>query len=108
MPPTRILPALLLLGLSARLLALQARAEEPATSDSVLDEESRRTWMVRIARMEGASVDVEEAARAVADTARQISESGRVSDVALLSGRADLLRRKVISATLAADVLDDK
>lgn len=108
MPPTRILPALLLLGLSAGLLALQARAEEPATSDSVLDEESRRTWMVRIARMEGASVDVEEAARAVADTARAISESGKIGDVALLSGRADQLKRKVISATLAADVLDDK
>jgi len=104
--PRVLLP--LLMALAVSLLALQARAQDPAPVDSVLDEEARRSWMVRIARMEGASVDVEEAARAVADTARQISESGKVSDVALLSGRAEVLHRKVISATLAADVLDDK
>ena len=58
--------------------------------------------------MLAAQLGMEEAARAVADTARTISESGKISDVALLSGRADQLKRKVISATLAADVLDDK
>ena len=105
----RVLSILLTLAVGVGAVVVQAHAQEPApTSDSVLDEEARRTWMVRIARMEGASVDVEEAARAVADTARKISDSGRISDVALLSGRADQLKRKVISATLAADVLDDK
>ena len=32
---------------------------------------------------------------------------GRVQDVALLSGQARQLQRKVISASLAADVLDE-
>ena len=71
----------------------------------MLDPDARATWMLRVARMEGASVDVEEAARAVADTARGIAEAGRVQDVALLSGRARELERKVASAGLAADVL---
>jgi len=101
--------ALVLLPLLAA-VALQAHAEEPAPTapDSVLDPDTRSVWMVRIARMEGASVDVEEAARAVADTAQKIAESGQVSDVALLSGRAAALNRKVISATLASSVLDER
>ncbi len=93
----------LLLGAGPRALA----QDPPVAASSVLDEATRATWMVRIARMEGASVDVEEAARAVAQAARGIAASGEARDVAVLSGSAAELRRKVISATLAAQVLTE-
>lgn len=111
---TVILSIVMLAGLG---LALTAVADDPpptapdvASADapaSVLDADTRATWMVRVARMEGASVDVEEAAAAVAATAQSIADAGRVQDVALLSGQAQQLKRKVISASLAADVLDE-
>lgn len=109
---TVILSAAMLAGLG---LALTAVADDPpptapasaAAPASVLDADTRATWMVRVARMEGASVDVEEAAAAVAATAQSIADAGRVQDVALLSGQAQQLKRKVISASLAADVLDE-
>ena len=113
---TVILSAAMLAGLG---LALTAVADDPPPTTpapavapveapaSVLDADTRATWMVRVARMEGASVDVEEAAAAVAATAQSIADAGRVQDVALLSGQAQQLKRKVISASLAADVLDE-
>lgn len=109
---TVILSAAMLAGLG---LALTAVADDPPPGTpapavapaSVLDADTRATWMVRVARMEGASVDVEEAAAAVAATAQSIADAGRVQDVALLSGQAQQLKRKVISASLAADVLDE-
>lgn len=82
--------------------------EPPVPATSAIDEDTRATWMVRIARMEGATVDIEEAAATVAATAKAIAEAGRVQDVALLSGQARQLERKVISAGMAADVLDDR
>jgi|GEM_PF-3210937 len=81
--------------------------DPPPIEDAAIDEDTRAAWMVRVARMEGASVDVEEAAAMVAATAQSIADAGRVQDVALLSGQAQQLRRKVISATLAAEVLDE-
>ena len=87
-------------------LAPAAVADDP-TPDAALDADTRAVWMVRVARMEGASVDVEEAAAALAATAQSIADAGRVQDVALLSGQAELLKRKVISASLASEVLDD-
>lgn len=94
----------------AALLALAPTAlaqDPPPAESSVLDADTRAAWMVRIARMEGASVDVEEAAAAVAATAQSIADAGRLQDVALLSGQTRELERKVISATLAAQVLDE-
>lgn len=86
-----------------------AVAQEPAPSSaSAIDDDTRATWMVRIARMEGATVDIEEAAAAVAATAQSIADAGRVQDVALLSGQARELQRKVISASMAANVLDER
>ena len=94
-------------------LAPAAVAQEPAPipeaadTESAIDPELRRLWLRKIARMEGASVDVEEAAAALAATAQSIADAGRVQDVALLSHQAHELRRKVISAGMAADVLDE-
>ncbi len=115
---TLLLIAALVVSATGLLLASTAVANDPepavapaaapaAAPVSVLDPDTRATWMVRIARMEGASVDVEEAAAAVAATAQSIADAGRVQDVALLSGQAEQLKRKVISATLASEVLDD-
>lgn len=99
----RLVPAAALLVLAPTAVA----QDPPPTEASVLDEDARAAWMVRIARMEGASVDVEEAAAAVAATAQSIADAGRVQDIALLSGQARELERKVISASLAAQVLDE-
>jgi hypothetical protein len=94
--------------LSSLLLSPVAVAQDPPPiTDSVLDDDTRAAWMVKVARMEGASVDVEEAAAALAVTAQAIADAGRVQDVALLSGQAEALKRKVISASLAAEVLDE-
>jgi len=95
----------------ATLLALSpaAVAQAPPPAETVaIDEETRATWMVRIARMEGATVDIEEAAAAVSATAQSIADAGRVQDVALLSGRARQLQRKVTSASMAASILAER
>ncbi len=64
-------------------------------------------WPVRTARMEGASVNIEEAAAQAEETAQSIADSGRlVRMVELLSDAAELNRR-VVSAELAAGVLDE-
>ena len=64
-------------------------------------------WLVRTARMEGAAVNVKEAASALRLTAEDIAAAGRVQSVARLHSQADDLNRRVVSARLAADVLDD-
>ena len=64
-------------------------------------------WLVRVARMEGASVNVEEAAGSLHQTASQIAASGRLSGLSALAADAAQLERRVISASLAANVLDD-
>ncbi len=63
-------------------------------------------WLVRTARMEGAAGNLEETAASVRETAAKIQASGRVSALAALHADADELNRRVISAQLAADVLD--
>ena len=64
------------------------------------------TWTTRTARMEGAAISVKEAALAVQTTAQGIADSGRVKDVATLHSLASDLDRRVISARLAASVMD--
>ena len=62
-------------------------------------------WAVRLARMEGASVHVEEAAAELADTAGRIADSGRVQALSDLASDAGQLNRRVVSLTLATEVL---
>lgn len=64
------------------------------------------TWSMRTARMEGAAGNVREAAGALATTAEEIASGGRVRDVALLRSQASTLHQRVLSAGLAASLLD--
>lgn len=63
-------------------------------------------WNYRTARMEGAAGDLKSAAAALRQTAEGIASAGRLKDVAVLRSQADALHQKVMSATLAAQVLD--
>jgi hypothetical protein len=63
------------------------------------------TWMVQIARMEGASSDVQAAAEALTLTARRVAEGGRIAELPRLQAQARELNRKVSSAVLASEVL---
>jgi hypothetical protein len=85
---------LLLLGL---LLAPGALAQEPAGG----------RWLLRTSRMEGAAVDVAEAAQAFGAAARSVGEDGYLHRLAELKARATVLNRQVASARLAAEVLDE-
>jgi len=85
---------LLLLGL---LLAPGALAQEPAGG----------RWLLRTSRMEGAAVDVAEAAQAFGAAARSVGEDGHLHRLAELKARATVLNRQVASARLAAEVLDE-
>ena len=93
--------ALPLLALPLLLVAPRAIAQD--------DPEAARTdkWMVRVARMEGASVNVEEAASALRETAQGIADGGRLTALSALKADAAQLDRRIISARLAAEVLDD-
>lgn len=64
------------------------------------------TWSLRTSRMEGAAVNVREAAEALQATAEGIASTGRVKDVAVLRSQALALHQKVASASLAATMLD--
>ncbi len=85
---------LLLLGL---LLAPGALAQEPGGD----------RWLLRTSRMEGAAVDVAEAAQAFGAAARSVGEDGYLHRLAELKARATVLNRQVASARLAAEVLDE-
>ena len=74
-------------------------AIDPATA------QQNEAWAVRLARMEGASVHVEEAAGELTDTARRIADSGRVHALSDLASDAGQLNRRVVSLTLATEVL---
>ena len=89
--------------LLAALGAPSALADEPAPSPDARLE----TWRVRVARMEGASVNVEEAATALVETATRIADSGRIHGLSDLVSDADHLNRRVVSLTLATEVLDE-
>lgn len=84
-------------------VATPAVADSPAPSE----EELASGWMVRVARMEGASADVEQAAAALHTVAAAVAESGRIHSVSQLSAHVYEVQRKVTSARLAARVLDE-
>ncbi len=89
------------------LFALPATGQEPAPAPADDATALEATgWMVRVARMEGASVGVEDAATKVAATARAIADSGRIQSMSRLSAEVHELQRKATSARLAARVLD--
>lgn len=98
----RIAPLLVpLLTVPLLLLAPRATAQDDAEA-ARMDK-----WRVRVARMEGASVNIEEAASDLERTARQIADGGRLTALSALKADAAQLDRRIISARLAADVLDD-
>ncbi|MEC7946603.1 MAG: hypothetical protein VX265_03485 [Myxococcota bacterium] len=91
---------------SLLLVSLTAIAPQAVAQD---DPEAIRTskWLVRVARMEGASVNVEEAASAIQRTATEIADGGRLRALSALKADAAHHDRRIISARLAAQVLDD-
>jgi hypothetical protein len=84
--------------LGALLLAPGALAQEPTDPGR---------WLLRTSRMEGAAVDVAEAAQAFGAAARSVGEDGYLHRLAELKARATVLNRQVASARLAAEVLDE-
>ena len=68
---------------------------------------SDQKWLQVTSRMESASSDISERARALSATAHEINGSGRLSRLTQLSGRATDLNHKVIQARMAADQLED-
>ena len=70
--------------------------------------QSHQPWMVRTARMEGAAGNVHETAVKLRETAERVAASGRISSVAELIGDSEELNRRVQSAVLAAEVLDQR
>ena len=91
-----------LLGL-ALFLAPGALADEPAPAP--LSADQKEAWAVRMARMEGASTNVEEAAEELARTARRIAEGGRITAFSDLASDAVQLNRRVVSLGLATGVM---
>lgn len=80
--------------------AISAMAGDPA-------DEAARQWTIHTARMEGAAVNVREAADAVAAEAQRVADSGRIQAAARLASQVSDLNRRVVSASLAAEVLDE-
>ena len=74
---------------------------------SALSADAEDLWPVRVLRMEGAAVGVRRSAEDVATLATQIAISGRIQRLAELRSKIALLRRKVASARLAAEVLHE-
>ncbi len=74
---------------------------------SAVSAEAEDQWPIRVLRMEGAAVGVRRSAEDVATLATQIATSGRVQRLAELRSKMALLRRKVASARLAAEVLHE-
>lgn len=64
-------------------------------------------WMVRTARMEGAASDVQRQAAVVHEVAARIVASGRLQAMAELQSDVAELNRQVVSAQMAAQVLDE-
>ncbi|MFM2246210.1 MAG: hypothetical protein RL071_2284 [Pseudomonadota bacterium] len=84
------------------LLVLGALAQAPGAPGAPDPAAARKAWMVGIARMEGASADVEAAAGGLAAALRAAGEGGRVQRLPAVHTRADELHRLVLSADLAA------
>jgi len=80
---------------------LMTLALVPASSAFGSDDDIE--WVVRTARLEGASVNVVEAAHAVRTTADEIDQSGRLQRLAELESLTKELNWRVISAKMAAE-----
>ena len=89
------------------MLASPALADDADASLPAEDAAQDQLWIVHTARMEGASVNVEEAAADLQKTAAAIAEGGRLTALAALAADAEKLDRRVVSARLAAQVLTD-
>lgn len=90
---------------SAAVLAVPASAEETAPAAAV--DARTETFQLRLARMEGASVNVEEAAGELVESASRVGQSGRIHGLSELVADASELNRRVVSLTLATEVLDE-
>lgn len=90
-------------------LALLGASPASAGSDDDVDasELSDEDWLVRTARMEGAARNVVEASAEVKRVARTIEDEGRLGHLSELGHAARLLNKRVVSARLAAEVLDE-
>ena len=80
----------------------QAAAPEAAAASAPDPAAARKAWMVGIARIEGASADVEAAAVRLAEALRTAGAEGRVQGLPAVRTEADALNRLVLSADLAA------
>ena len=78
--------------------------DTPAPAPSA---EENQAWSVKLARMEGASVNVQEAALATQDSARRIASSGRITGLSDLLNDSIELNRRVVSLRLATEVLTE-
>ena len=66
-----------------------------------------KEWNVRVFRMEGAAVSIREAADTLFTISMDGGQSGRAQQAARIRSATDTLHKKVVSATLAAQVLDE-
>jgi len=60
-----------------------------------------------VLRMEGAAVSVRKAAEQLQSIAADVSRSGRIQQLARIRSATDKVHQKVVSAGLAAGVLDE-
>lgn len=87
--------------------ASSAWGQDPAPVDADAAEAPvDKTWLVRTARMEGAADDLTQAAALLQKSSRAVAEAGRVERLAEVLSHAQDLHRQVVSAKLAAEVLD--
>ena len=101
--PRRVSPwlasTLAVLGLAV----LPASAQEQAGAADARTE----TFFLRLARMEGASVNVEEASQALFASAERVGSSGRIHGLSEIVADATELNRRVVSLRLATEILDE-
>ncbi len=106
----RIVAPCLLIGLVWGRFALGDNAEgtSPEPVDPVVREEmTSQRWVQVTSRMETASSDIGEAARAISQTAKAIEKDGRLSRLTQLSGLSTSMDHKIIQAKLASEQLQD-
>ena len=85
--------------LCATLMVLSIAGASSASADELAG-----PWTVRMRRIEGASVDVRRAAEDLQVTAKNISDSGNLSNIPALKTQLKALDRLVLSARMAVDV----
>jgi hypothetical protein len=83
-------------------LAILAALSHPSQAEA-----PHPQWNTRVLRMEGAAVSVRQAAESLQSISMDIVSSGRAQQAARVRSAADSLHRKVVSAGLAAAVLEE-